>query len=113
MRLVRFLFAMFLRTPQSRSAILRIILLRDSRRKFQAALRGEDVDPQAVLCARCGKKVDSEFDPKQVMTAGYYYVGGEANGWADIAGTKPGEDFLCDACMWATPGYIKIYGITK
>ena len=42
------------------------------------------------------------------MTAGYYVVTG-TGGWAEYA--KPGEQFVCDACMWADPAYQAIYGV--
>ena len=43
------------------------------------------------------------------MTAGYYDV--RAGGWAECA--KPGEQFVCDACMWADPAYQAIYGVHR
>lgn len=107
--MIRFMLWLFLTVPGARSAILRIIFLKDSRAKFKAALRDTDIEPQTVTCARCGKEVDSEFNPRKVMTAGYYHTP-PGSAWADIGGCLATEEFLCDGCMWVTPGFRKIYG---
>jgi hypothetical protein len=57
-------------------------------------------------CGDCGKLVDEDFNPSQVMTAGYYHCP-PGSYWAGLSG---GFEFLCDDCMWARPEYIRIYG---
>jgi hypothetical protein len=42
------------------------------------------------------------------MTAGYYEV--SLGDWARFA--KPDEWYLCDTCMWKTPLYVALYGVT-
>jgi hypothetical protein len=38
------------------------------------------------------------------MTMGYY----RAKGWADFC--NPGEQYICDCCMFKDPRYIAVYG---
>jgi hypothetical protein len=59
-----------------------------------------DLDPN---CDRC-KEVIKDFHQPTAggMTAGYYYR------WYDFM--DPGEEVVCDACMWADPRYIAAYG---
>lgn len=60
-----------------------------------------------VTCSRCGKDTGEPIPgPDTVFTAGFYVV--REGYWAEFA--KPGEEYLCDACMWVTPEYIKRYG---
>jgi hypothetical protein len=60
-------------------------------------------------CCRCQKLVENEVHVMGGMTAGYYDVRG--NAWEQFS--NPGEDFICDACMWSDPRYIAVYGIVK
>ncbi len=61
-------------------------------------------------CSRCHKVVDREpFPASDGMTAGYYNVQGDPNvEWGCYA--RPGEKYLCDACMWIDPKFIKRRG---
>jgi hypothetical protein len=59
-----------------------------------------------VTCSRCHTVLPGSKLPDGGMTAGYYDVRG-TNGWADYA--NPGEQYLCDTCMWADPRYIRDY----
>ncbi len=62
---------------------------------------------ETAVCSRCNKDTGSPLLDGG-MTAGYYHVEG-TNGWGQFA--NPGEVFICDACMWADPRYIAVYGI--
>lgn len=66
------------------------------------------VVPGAVTCSRCHTNLPGSVLPDGVMTAGYYDVRG-TGGWADYA--NPGEQFICDSCMWADPRYIAVHGL--
>lgn len=65
-----------------------------------------------VVCDRCGKTVHgihiepSERDPIG-GTSGYYNTA-PLSPWANFA--NPGENILCDDCMFADPRYIAVYG---
>lgn len=60
---------------------------------------------RGITCSRCGQPVDSAPPcPSRPFTAGYYV----AAAWADFA--NPGEEYICDACMFADPRYIAVYG---
>ena len=65
------------------------------------------VTPGEVTCSRCHTNLPGSKLPDGGMTAGYYDVRG-TDGWADYA--NPGEQYLCDSCMWADPRYIAIHG---
>lgn len=55
-------------------------------------------------CDRCKKPIE-DFrppDPDYGVTAGYYLD------W-DLF-MDPGERIVCDACAWADPRYIAVYG---
>jgi hypothetical protein len=59
-----------------------------------------DLDPN---CDRCKRDIKDFRQPDAGgMTAGYYYR------WFDF--TDPGEEVVCDECMWADPRYIAVYG---
>lgn len=60
--------------------------------------------PNYVFCARC----DEKFPKSQSgMSAGYYDCSGDSY-WGNFV--NPGEDILCDECMWGNPSYQAIYG---
>lgn len=55
-----------------------------------------------VICNRCHRPVDGMKIPG-VATGGFYEtIGGP---WAKYA--RPGENILCDECMWSDPDYQK------
>lgn len=59
-----------------------------------------------IVCSRCRKVVIDAAKECNGTTAGYYEV---ARGqWRKFANV--GEQYLCDACMFADPRYIAIYG---
>jgi hypothetical protein len=58
-----------------------------------------------VHCDRCKKEVEGFIDEAGGMSAGVYVD------WMDFF--NPGEHIVCDACMWADPRYIAIYGVHK
>lgn len=64
------------------------------------------IEPAPITCDRCGAKVDGFRG--QYATAGFYDTAGQS-WWARYA--RPGERIVCDACMWADPGYRADYGI--
>jgi len=66
----------------------------------------DEPKPCSVTCSRCNKRIDSEFDPRDTTTAGFYYVG--AGGWVQFS--RPGEEFVCDECMLTSPEYRAVYG---
>jgi hypothetical protein len=57
-----------------------------------------------VFCNRCFAKFPKSQSP---MTAGYYDCSGDSY-WANFV--NPGEEIVCDKCMWATKSYQAIYG---
>jgi hypothetical protein len=57
-----------------------------------------------VFCARCKDRFPKS---KSAFTAGYYDCSGDSY-WAKFV--NPGEDIVCDECIWATESYQKIYG---
>jgi hypothetical protein len=59
-----------------------------------------------VDCDRCLRNVSNSRLPDGGMTAGYYVVTGQS-GWAEFA--NPGEQYVCDACMWSDPRYAASY----
>lgn len=60
-----------------------------------------------AFCSRCKKDISGLMRVRDYGTCGYYEV---SHGiWSHYA--KPGERYLCDACMWADPRYIEIYGV--
>jgi hypothetical protein len=61
-----------------------------------------------VICNRCHSNIPGSKLPDGGMTAGCYVVTG-TGGWAEYA--KPGEQFVCDGCMWADPAYQAVYGV--
>jgi hypothetical protein len=59
-----------------------------------------DLDPN---CDRCKAEIKDFRQPVPGgMTAGYYYR------WFDFM--DPGEEIVCDACMWVDPRYIATFG---
>jgi hypothetical protein len=58
-----------------------------------------------IHCDRCKGKVEGELG--DVFTSGVYVVEPPSS-WAKYA--RPYETVVCDACMWADPGYIADYG---
>jgi hypothetical protein len=63
-----------------------------------------------LMCSRCSKLLDGPVPDGTTMTAGYYDVRGQSS-WAYFA--KPGEQFVCDGCMWKDPAYKAIYGVQQ
>ena len=59
---------------------------------------------KSIDCSRCGRIIESPSPEPGECTAGYYV----ASGWPQFA--NPGEVYICDACMWADPRYIAVYG---
>jgi len=57
-----------------------------------------------VICDRCKEIAGFPPDPGSGFTAGYY----NAKAWARFA--NPGEEHICDSCMWDDPRYIAVYG---
>lgn len=58
-------------------------------------------------CDRCGQEVEGGCD--QWFTAGYYNVSPDSdNPWTRFG--RPGEERICDHCMWSDPEYQRIYG---
>jgi hypothetical protein len=55
-----------------------------------------------VRCDRCKKLVDAPPPSSNDATCGYYH------GWRELM--DAGEHDVCDACMWADPRYIHIFG---
>jgi len=56
-------------------------------------------------CDRCEQTFDG-WETEDGTTCGFYYV--TEGCWARFA--RPYEVVLCDACMWADPGYIAVFG---
>jgi hypothetical protein len=54
-------------------------------------------------CDRCGKPLDISREGDGGMTCGYYLR------WSLFM--DPGETRVCDACAWADPRYIAVYGV--
>lgn len=61
--------------------------------------------PTLVHCDRCQKDVPGSTEGP--MSAGVYVVTA-GSCWHRFA--KPGEQVICDACMWTDPDYISVYG---
>lgn len=58
-----------------------------------------------IQCDRCHEWVDGEVHEN--FSCGVYVTSGEGY-WSRFA--NPGEDIVCDNCMWADPRYIALYG---
>jgi hypothetical protein len=58
-----------------------------------------------TLCDRCKEQIRGERSKR--FTSGFYLVGPEYY-WHKYS--LPGEEFLCDECMWSDPRYILDYG---
>lgn len=58
-----------------------------------------------VICSRC-KEVLRDVIKTDTFTGGYYEV--HKGYWSKFA--KPGEQILCDACMFKDEGYIEEFG---
>jgi hypothetical protein len=58
-----------------------------------------------IICDRCGDLIDG-FRGEHA-TAGFYDTTGDS-WWSKFS--NPGEQNVCDACMWADPRYIAEYG---
>jgi hypothetical protein len=58
-----------------------------------------------LTCPRCKTAVEgsASWSPGQ-MTVGWYHRAG----WAGFM--RADEQLLCDACMWAEPRYVEVYG---
>lgn len=59
-----------------------------------------------IKCDRCGKEIEG-IEIQGLGTAGFYRLTGSS--WETYR-RSPNEDVICDACMWADPQYIAIYG---
>jgi hypothetical protein len=59
-----------------------------------------------LTCPRCKRVVEgsASWNPGQA-TAGWYHRAG----WARFM--RADEQLLCDACMWAEPRYVEVYGV--
>jgi hypothetical protein len=55
-----------------------------------------------IECSRC--HASFHYNPNEKMTAGFY----TRSGWEQFF--DPGEEYLCDDCMFMDPRYIKVYG---
>jgi hypothetical protein len=64
------------------------------------------IDSVTVTCDRCGAEIDGLRG--QFATAGFYDTAGQS-WWSRFA--RPGENVVCDDCMWADPGYRAEYGV--
>ena len=65
--------------------------------------------PKTIICDRCKSTVEGFLDDSFksiIMTAGYYQV--DRGYWKDYA--HENEIYVCDACMFADPRYIRTYG---
>jgi hypothetical protein len=60
-----------------------------------------------VICDRCGRRVRGLRFLDPPGTSGFYDTGA-GSGWARFA--DPGENLLCDSCMWLDPRYASQYG---
>lgn len=65
-----------------------------------------------IKCDRCGEWVDGLLS--SLFTAGFYNVtqpneelGTRGGAWSQFG--QPGEEYICDHCMWRDPKYIEIY----
>lgn len=58
-----------------------------------------------IVCSRCSKQVEKSTNPD--CTMGYYETT-YPSFWSKFANEK--EEYLCDACMFREPRYIKVYG---
>ena len=57
-----------------------------------------------IICDRCKEEIKGAKPPESgSMTAGYYL------GWTEFM--DPGENIICDSCMWKDPRYIAVYGV--
>ena len=58
-----------------------------------------------IHCDRCDKLVEGGVE--ETFSYGVYFVAGTQ--WEKFA--NPNEQIVCDACMWADPRYIQVYGV--
>jgi hypothetical protein len=58
-----------------------------------------------VLCDRCKELIKGQ--KTATFTSGFYLVG-PGHGWNRYS--FPGEEYLCDKCMWTDPRYVTDYG---
>lgn len=58
-----------------------------------------------IECDRCHEKVEGEI--YEEFSSGVYVV---EEGWCWHKFAKPGENIVCDECMWSDPRYQRIYG---
>lgn len=66
---------------------------------------GDRLRHRCPRCSRCQTVLRHFVPPDECeMTAGYYL----ASAWPQYA--NPGEIYICDACMWADPRYVAVYG---
>lgn len=59
-----------------------------------------------VTCDRCGVTVVEAYED-EFFTSGFYRCG-PGSYWEKFA--RPGEEVLCDPCMWQDEGYANEYG---
>jgi len=59
-----------------------------------------------VLCDRCGQAVNGFIE--EASTAGVYDV--RRGYWKAVARAEDHEHFICDRCMWRSPGYEFTHG---
>jgi hypothetical protein len=59
-----------------------------------------------ITCDRCHKE-QPNASIEQLFSCGVYVVQ-PGSAWAEYG--NPGENIVCDACMWADPRYIKTHG---
>jgi hypothetical protein len=57
-----------------------------------------------IRCDRCKQIIDGAVVESR-FSSGVYVI---PTMWEDFA--NPGEQFVCDACMWADPRYVAVYG---
>ncbi len=70
---------------------------------FQQSLNPDTV---TVVCDRCKKTIHGMKN--ELATGGFYEVGPTGKAWGEFA--NPGENIVCDDCMWHDPRYIAVHG---
>lgn len=59
-----------------------------------------------IRCDRCGRVVPGAL-VEDAFSAGVYVVS-LGSSWHEFA--RPGEVIVCEACMFADPRYVAVYG---